>query len=162
VGQVGDDGGVRRPLQQLGPARFERVAKVHIKASGIAIGDARQRRRTPLVALDSDDARGALEQQRAGEAPGPRSDLYNRAALQRGSLAGKAAREIEIGNEVLPEAVFRAQAELLNGLTQGRQAVGARTRRGLVGGAHVPALATRAVAMASASFKLSMKLRAEA
>src|SRR5690606_37505589 len=80
-----------------------------------------------LVPLDGDDPRGAFEQQRAREPAGPRPDLDDGAARQVARDPRDPARQVEVQDEVLAEALFRCQPQARDDLTERRQPV----RRGL-------------------------------
>ncbi len=150
--------------EQLGPTCLQRIPEVYVEPTGIALGDHGEGGPAALVALDRDDARGAFEEEGARQAAGTGPDLYNRAFLQRAAGARDGPRQIEIEDEVLPKALFGAEPELADYLAQRGQTVraGTRLRGSPASRAHAGAAAARAAAIAAASFRLSMKLCAEA
>ena len=108
----------------------------------------RKRRQAALVLLDGDDARRAFEQKRTGEPAGAGADLDDGHALERTGGAGDAARQIEIEQEVLAEALLGGEAGRADHLAERRQSV----RR-----AHARSSAARL--MASARRSASIRLR---
>ena len=65
-----------------------------------------QRAARALVALDGDDACGALHQQRARQPARPWPDLDHRAAIERTGGARDAPRQVEVEDEILAEALL--------------------------------------------------------
>ena len=92
---------MRRP-QQLGPVGFEGVAEMHIELAGIALRDHGKRPAGALVALDGDDARGSLQQQRARKSARARSDFDDCAAVENAGGARDAPRQVEVEYKILP------------------------------------------------------------
>ena len=64
---------------------------------------------TALIPLDRDQVPGALKQQRAGQAAGPRPDLDHRARGKIATGARDAARQVHVEQEMLTQALARAQ-----------------------------------------------------
>ena len=156
---------------------MERISIVNVETAGIMRGDVGERRGDARIALDRDDALGAFDQQRAREPAGAGPHLYNRAPLERPCGACDPPRQVQVEDEVLAEALLGPQAQRADDIAQRRQSVGARARPGLLSrfgirlgmrtvprffAAHVARAEERAAAISAASFKLAMKLSADA
>ena len=122
--------------------------------------------RAALVALDRDDALSPFKQERAREPARARADLYNRAALKRPRRPRDAARQVEVEEEVLAQALLGREPQRADDVAQRRQAVGAGAGARRV---HAPRALMPAVPLrrgrrrcAAASFRASMKLCGEA
>jgi hypothetical protein len=78
------------------------------------------------IALDGDDAAGALGKQRAGEPARPRPDLDRRALGERPGGASDPSGQVEVEDEILAEAPARRDAVAGDDLPQRRQRGGAK------------------------------------
>ena len=134
IGQVGDDahGGGKR---KRGVVEILCIGGNNIETPRIERGDGFERRQTAPVLFYGDDARGAFEEQGAGEAAGTRPDLDDCDPFERPRRAGDAPGQIEIEQEVLPEAFLCRQSERADDLAKRRQSVRC---------AHAPRLCARA------------------
>ena len=93
------------------------------KPPGIGVGNLRQSRRAALVTLDDDNTPRAFHEQPARETSGPWTDLYDGRRIERRGEARDTARQIEIENEILTEALLRIDLECGDHLAQRWQAV---------------------------------------
>src|SRR5690242_17506003 len=98
-----------------------------------------------LIALDRDNARSALRQQRAREPAWPGTDLQHRDAVERTCGARDPTGEIEVEQEVLSEGLAGGKAVPANNLAQRRQRVDH------VAGAIAPAPTRRAASLSAAT-----------
>ena len=127
---------------------LSRIGADDVEPAGIERGDRRKCRQAALVFLDSDDARGAFEQKRAGEAARSRADLDDGHAFEGSGGAGDAARQIEIEQEVLAEALLGGEPGRADHLAERGQSI----RR-------AQARSSAARLMASARRSASIRLR---
>src|SRR5205814_2650232 len=112
-----------------------------------------------LVALDRHHALRTLEEQRAREAAGSRTDLDHGPARERARDSGDAPRQVEVEDEILAQALARAELEAAQDLAQRRQAVGARCRPiAAHGGPSAPDASARRPPSSAASRSAAMKL----
>ena len=144
VGKVGDDANVLAVTAvptSAGQSPVERVAGMHFETARIVRGDLGQGRQAARVALDGDDAGGAFQDKGAGETAGARPDLDDGCAGEIAGAAGDAARQVEIEDEVLAEALPGVEADACGSPRPGvgghpRQRHAGRGSRVVVG--HVP------------------------
>ena len=126
---------------------LQRVPRDHLEAPRIMRRDLLQRRQAAGIALDGNDPRGALGQQRPGQPAGPWPDLDHRHARQRPANSGNSRRQVQVHQEVLPQRLLRRQTMTCNHLAQRRQSV-----------CRQAAHAARRAAIAAARFSASIKL----
>ena len=111
------------PSSRVCGSKRQRVGGDDVEAARVALGDLRERGDGALVALDGDDAPGAVGEQRAREPAGAGTDLDHGHAVERAGGAGDAGGEIEIEQEVLAERFSRAQIVPFDHLSQRREVV---------------------------------------
>ncbi len=109
------------------PVGVEGIALVDVEAARIARADLGERRQATRIALDGDDAARALEKKGARQPARTGTDLDHRAPFEGASEAGDAPREIEIEDEILPEALLGPEPVGGDDLAQGRESVRARS-----------------------------------
>ncbi len=78
-----------------------------------------------MIALDRDHALGAFEQQPARQAAGTRANLDDGAPIEiAAGCTRDAAREVEIENEILSQALLGVELIAADHLAQRRQTIG--------------------------------------
>src|SRR5581483_4421165 len=147
VGQIGDDARGRGEMERS-IVHSPGVSGDDIEPPGIERGNRLKRREAALVLFDGDDAGGAFEQKRAGEAAGTGADLDHCHALERAGGAGDASREIEVEQEVLAETLLGGEPRCPDYLAKRGQSVGRAQER-----------SSAMRLMASASLSASIRLR---
>ena len=133
--------------RSAGQSASTRVAFDDLEAARIARRDFTQRGQAAMVALDGDDALGALEEQRAREPARPGANLDHGASFERSRGARDAPREVEIENEILAEALLGGEAVL-----GGSRRAAAGAHRGWLPAAHRRGARPRSSAMTSERF----------
>ncbi len=108
---------------QRGEIRLQRVAGNRFEPAGIVVRDLGKCCQAALVALDGDDAFGAMHQQRAGQAAGAGADLDDRGLREVAGGPRDLAGQIEVEQEILAERFLRLKPMTLDDFTQRRQAV---------------------------------------
>src|SRR6202023_23321 len=68
-----------------------------------------QRRQAARVAFDGDHLRGALGEERAGQAAGSGADLDDADSVERPGRAGDAPGQVEVKQKILAERSFRGE-----------------------------------------------------
>ena len=89
---------------------------MHIEPTAIARGDGGQRRLAAAVRLDGENFGRTLHQEAARQPAGTRADLDDQRVAERSRGAGDPARQVEIEDEVLAEALLGAKIEALDHL----------------------------------------------
>src|SRR5262249_44513836 len=116
------------------------------------------------ITLNRDDVRRAFQEQGTRQTSGPGADFHDGHVFERPGRTCDPARQVEILDEVLPEALFRTQIQRADHLAQGRQTVGSGGGcAGLARRAHAePTAAMRRAAMRCAIPSAASRLEGEA
>ena len=113
---------LRGASRQRGRIERQRVALDQLEPAGIARRQLAERGETARVALDRDDAPRAFRQQRAGQPARSRTDLDHGRVVEPPGGARDAPGQVQVEDEILPEALARRDAVARDDLAQRRQA----------------------------------------
>ena len=119
VRQIGDD--LARRGHQVRDVDSQRIAFDDRQPAGESGFEFAQRGDAALVAFDRGDVLGTFQQQRSGETAGAGADLDDVGVIERRSLAGDAARQIEIEQEILAKRLTRPELEAANDVAKRRK-----------------------------------------